>query len=565
MADTIETTADLGHANKTIVVYGKITSDLKRSEEEAKKLYDEWNPIDEQRKQLKLDHINQGILLGMASRVPSERELLEGIYGPQESWDDDDRVLMLPDWMDPVFLRFHAKLEELGVAHDNPDFEAIRLGLTTKTKRIDPKNNAWVEDYTDLGWPKSAGSPVRYVTPEEDREIRCRFRSMGLTRPGSEVAVVGKSLAQIVREETTKPEWIIEGLLRRGGAMMVHGPSGVGKSWFTHTLMLMAAHGQGVGIKSAEVDRWILRAGPHEGANVCLIDGEMVLADIAERTRVITRALGIGQERSLEGEVSTAAGGLPCALPSDLPSALENIEVVAKADQDHRAEFVDLADRAWLHQIVENAKERAFDVVVFDNLSTLCPSLEDENAAHAWNPLNDTVVALKREGIAVVLVHHSGKSASGKGGDYRGSSNLVTTLETQVALQKVESATAGDARFTVEIRKSRNHGAAVIDGKTLRLQEGRWVVDVDEYGMAAEVVRMVKSLRYTTQAEIADQLGCDQSTVSKVFRTAEALELGNVFDLKNTLKRAKRLREENATREFDGSDEMDEEVVTLDI
>jgi hypothetical protein len=531
-----------------------IFADLWSLKTEAKKIYGEWSPIQDQRRDLKLDYINRGLIQGMAQRVPYEQELLEEIYGPQTEWDNDF-VPMVPDWMDPVYLRDHAKLEDIGVPDHSPDFDAVRLGLTTKTKRTNKKNNARVEDYTALGWPRSLGSPVRFVTPEEDREIRHRLTSFGLTMPGSEVPTIGKSLGQIVSEETTQPEWIIEGLLRRGGAMMVYGPSGIGKTWLTHTFMLMAAHGQGIGVWGMDTNHWILRAGEHQGVKVCLVDGEMIEADIAERTRVLCHALGIGLEQKNEGDPTCSRSF------GDVAALRDNIQVYAKAAQDHRAEFVDLANREWINRVITFAKEQSIEVVIFDNLATLSPTLEDENSAVSWSPMNDMIVALKREKIAVILVHHAGKN-----GSYRGSTNIFTTLETVVKLEKPESPQdQGDACFGVTIEKSRNHGLIEIDGRMLRLKENRWSLEIDEFSMASIVVERIRSLRYVNQNEVGDALRLSQGHVSKIRAKAVALRLATDEELKDCFRRARAIRKTDALGTFLEVESEDADANLLDI
>jgi hypothetical protein len=169
----------------------------------------------------------------------------------------------------------------------------------------------------------------------------------------------------------------------------------------------------------------------------------------------------------------------------------------------------------------------------------LSPSLEDENSATAWNPLNSLVVALKGAGVAVVLVHHAGK-----GGGYRGSSALATTLETIVNLEKVADEEAcGDARFRVNIEKSRAHGVPECQGKVLRLTNGTWVVEVDELGEAARVVRMARSLRYVSQRELADAMGVIPMVVSRILHKADAMGICTKEEIRGLLKKAKDARE----------------------
>jgi putative DNA primase/helicase len=200
---------------------------------------------------------------------------------------------------------------------------------------------------------------------------------------------------------------------------------------------------------------------------------------------------------------------------------------------------VDLAAPEWAARIIEDAKVQRYDVVVFDNLTTLSLTLEDENAAVSWNPLNNLIVALKGEGVAAVIVHHAGK-----GGGYRGSSALATTLETIVNLEKVSDDEAcGDARFRVVVEKSRAHGVPEVHGKVLRLAGGTWVVEEDELGEVARAVRMVRSLKYGSQRELADAMGVEPMKVSRILNKGAALGLCTKDEIRERLKKAKDARE----------------------
>jgi hypothetical protein len=247
---------------------------------------------------------------------------------------------------------------------------------------------------------------------------------------------------------------------------------------------------------------------------------------------------------------------------------LSNVVVYAKAAQSHRAEFPDIVNTEWRIQIIEWAKRERIELLVLDNLTTLTDSLEDENAAAAWSPLNALVVGLKEAGIATLLVHHSNKTGSG----YRGSTAIATTLETIVKLDALKGPQSkGGAGFQVSLEKNRANGKPEVDGKTMLLRDGQWLVKVDEFERAAHVVEMVKSLRYRNQTELAEELGVDQATVSRIFRVAEAQGLVKSGDLAALLKTAKRLEadmarpEEQFPPEAAPPPEEEPDVAVLDI
>ena len=47
------------------------------------------------------------------------------------------------------------------------------------------------------------------------------------------------------------------------------------------------------------------------------------------------------------------------------------------------------------------------DLVIFDNLSTLCTN-GSESASDAWVPMQNWLLKLRRQGVAVLLEHHAG-------------------------------------------------------------------------------------------------------------------------------------------------------------
>ena len=491
-----------------------------RLHKEVDTAYADWTPLKDQREHQKAQVLKRALLGEMAHETPSEADLLRRNNGPEDQWPDMACDLKVPDAMRP-FLLMVLPLEELGAAEGSIEFDTIEIGQSWKTKRDGLWDEAFVHDYAEAGWPKSAGSSVRYVTPEEDREILRRLENMGLTAPGAEVPNVSHSLSEIIATEYPPEEWLVEGILRRGGAAIVYGPAGVGKTWFTHSLVLLAAEGRGCSVVDQESGIEVLKAGKREGLKVLLLDGEMTVPQIKDRVLILAEALELRKRED---------GSYP---------AFDNIEILAKADQDHRAEFVDLADSQWLPRIIEHCRKHEIELVVLDNLSTLSPSLEDENKATAWAPLNNLIIALKRENIATLIVHHAGKQ-----GGYRGSSAIMTTLETAVELQRVEATEgASDARFKVAIEKSRAHGTPAIKGRVLRLKEGLWCVEVDEFGEGERVAGMVRSMRYATQTELGNALGMSQATVSRILRKAEAQGYLKAWETKECFRTAKELRE----------------------
>ncbi len=85
------------------------------------------------------------------------------------------------------------------------------------------------------------------------------------------------------------------------------------------------------------------------------------------------------------------------------------------------------------------------DLVILDNLSTLFPN-GSESASDGWVPMQNWLLKLRRRGVAVLFVHHTGTN-----GRQRGTSRREDVLDTVIALRrpKITPLTrAPDSRFT---------------------------------------------------------------------------------------------------------------------
>jgi len=101
------------------------------------------------------------------------------------------------------------------------------------------------------------------------------------------------------------------------------------------------------------------------------------------------------------------------------------------------------------------------DLLILDNLSTLCTT-GSESASEAWGPMQNWLLKLRRQGIAVLLIHHAGLN-----GRQRGTSRREDALDTVIALRQPEDYSPEQgARFEVHFEKLRN--------RILRIGWTRW-------------------------------------------------------------------------------------------
>lgn len=74
-----------------------------------------------------------------------------------------------------------------------------------------------------------------------------------------------------------------------------------------------------------------------------------------------------------------------------------------------------------------------------------------ENDAESWIPLQEWFLTLRRQGISVLLIHHSNKN-----GSQRGTLRKEDLLDTVITLRKPESYNPREgARFEVHFEKAR--------------------------------------------------------------------------------------------------------------
>ena len=97
---------------------------------------------------------------------------------------------------------------------------------------------------------------------------------------------------------------------------------------------------------------------------------------------------------------------------------------------------------------------RDAELIVVDNLSTLCRGLK-ENDADSWVPVQSWALAQRRVGKSVAFIHHGGKS-----GQQRGTSRKEDVLDTVISLRRPPDYSAEQGcRFELHFEKTRGfHG-----------------------------------------------------------------------------------------------------------
>jgi putative DNA primase/helicase len=205
-------------------------------------------------------------------------------------------------------------------------------------------------------------------------------------------------------------EYALTPVIPLPGLVMLYAPRGMGKTFVSLSIALAIATGTAALKWQAPAPRRVL-----------YIDGEMPAGAIKERLRDLILGAGTTGDAALLSFL--CADLMPNGLPSLARPEVRDM-IVAASD--------------------------AFDVLFFDNLSTLASGLR-ENEADDWGELQAFFMALRRAGKSVVLIHHAGK-----GGQQRGTSRREDVLDTVINLKRpTDYSPRQGARFEVHIDKAR--------------------------------------------------------------------------------------------------------------
>lgn len=270
---------------------------------------------------------------------------------------------------------------------------------------------------------------------------------------------------------------IIHPVCPEQGLVMVYGPRGNGKTWFVLQMAYAIASG------GAVFTHW---QAP-KPRRVLYIDGEMPVRTIQERLAMIVE--GSDYEPPDPSNLSILTPDLQdCAMPN----------LAHQEGQDAIGSFT-----------------READVIIVDNLACLARHGR-ENESESWLPVQTWLLGLRRQGKAVITVHHAGK-----GGLQRGTSSREDVLDTVISLRRPKDYDPSEgARFEVHLEKARGvYGPDATPFElTLRTPDGaalwltRSIEDVDR-----DRVQSLKSEGLSIR-DIALETGLSKSKVQRLLK-----------------------------------------------
>jgi putative DNA primase/helicase len=275
--------------------------------------------------------------------------------------------------------------------------------------------------------------------------------------------------AELLQKEFPPCEMIFSPWLPEKGLVMVFAGRGIGKTWFGLNIAHSVAGGG-----------FFLGWHAPKPRRVVYIDGEMPGASLKERYAII---IANSEFEAPEDTFRLVAADLQ---PDGLPD-------LANPD----------AQRFYDH-VIHDA-----DLIVVDNLSTICRALR-ENEADSWGPVQEWVLRQRATGKSVLLVHHAGK-----GGAQRGTSRKEDVLDTVISLRRpIDYEASQGARFEVHFTKAR--GFLGDDAKPFeaRLAAGQWTTGEITCDDSDEAVSALRAQGLSVR-DIADRLGTSKSAVSR--------------------------------------------------
>jgi hypothetical protein len=294
--------------------------------------------------------------------------------------------------------------------------------------------------------------------------------------------IVVVDVADFVKREIPEREFILAPWLPEKGITMLGAERGVGK---TH-VALSIAHAVATG---GSLFSW--KAPKPRG--VLLIDGEMPMETMQERLRAIIAGTGVSPELGFFKLITPdyQDGGMPDLSTPEGQAAIEpHLENVG--------------------------------IVVADNISTLCRTGE-ENVAEGWLPSQDWSLSLRRRGISLLWVHHTGRK-----GNIRGTSKREDILDTVILLEKPKVYKPEEgARFKVTYLKNRGFmGDDASSFETqLSIDDGKatWVSRLTDYDMQVEqIADLVNKKPTISLRNIEDELGINKNKAGKLRNEAKS-------------------------------------------
>ena len=274
---------------------------------------------------------------------------------------------------------------------------------------------------------------------------------------------------------------IVDDWMREGDLCYVFAPRGLGKTWFSLGLASAIS-------SKAEFGPWKV----HNNAPVLYVDGEMPHEDIRAR---ITAMEAAGDLHVLSHEWLF----------------------------DQTGEVLNLTDTSAQNAITNHCLTLGIKFLFLDNLSCLFSGLR-ENESDSWELVLPWLLSLRRHGIAVIIIAHSGRNGQMRGTSRREDA-AFSVIRLDVPTDKGTEERNG-ARFVSRFTKDRN--------SRIEQPSIEWSFITDEYGKTWVMHKIADAMEaliewvkegLTTATDISSEMDISKGQVSKLAKKAIAAGL----------------------------------------
>ncbi len=340
------------------------------------------------------------------------------------------------------------------------------------------------------------------------------------------------TVEELLLQKLPPREHLLRPWLRQRESALIWSEPGLGKTFVSLSVALVLAGG-------GKMLNWSADG----GRKVLIYDAEMDDVDLQSRLA--------GLAPGIDGLNRVQAG--------------KNITITPKQRQHHSLVFPDLASPAGQASILKTALDGGFDVVIFDNLSSMT-TVADENSSQALKPVTDFIQRMKSAGLSVITICHSNKG----GTNYRGTSHLAGNFDVIIGLQKTDEALLqpDGICFKLTYNKYRSQTSTREHPMVVSLQTSaedgisRWSHKMSEEDRLTLIVALLKSGEYSTQTGLAAPMKCNKVQIGRlrVKLAARKIMSTNQFDhYLATAKEAKRAEKAAAAAAAAGTSVEEEE------
>ncbi len=275
--------------------------------------------------------------------------------------------------------------------------------------------------------------------------------------------------AELLTREFPPRETILSPWLPSKGLTMIYAERGIGKTWIAMNIAHAVTGGGSFLRWQAPVRR-----------RVVYIDGEMPGSMLKERFASI---------------VTTST--------FEAPEDAFRL-VAADLQRDGLPDLSDPEAQRFYDGAIADA-----DLIIVDNLSTVCRSLR-ENEADSWQPVQSWCLRQRAAGRSVLLIHHAGKS-----GGQRGTSRKEDVLDSVISLKRPPDYDASEgARFEIHFTKSRGFFGDDAAPFEAQLIDGKWRTGEIQSGDDDDAIRSFRDQGMSLQ-QIAERTGLPKTTIHR--------------------------------------------------